>query len=86
MKIRYDLEADILYILIEEGSIKDTVEISDDLFVEYDEDGNIVGIEAWQARKNILKELMRYVENAIKTTGKLSSIKRLKPPPPVFEC
>jgi len=71
MKIRYDPEADILYILVKEGSIKDTVEISDDLFVEYDEDGSIVGIEVWQARKNVLKELMKYVEHAIKTTSEL---------------
>jgi len=55
MKIRYDPEVDILYILIKEGSIKNTVEISNDLFIEYDENDNIVGIEIWQARKNVLK-------------------------------
>jgi hypothetical protein len=32
MKVRFDPEADILYILIKEGPIKDTVEIADDLF------------------------------------------------------
>ena len=66
MKIRYDPEADILYILIKEGSIKNTVEISDDLFIEYDENNNIVGIEIWQARKNVLKELMEYIKAATK--------------------
>ncbi len=71
MKIRYDPEADILYILIKEGSIKNTVEISDDLFIEYDENDNIVGIEIWQARKNVLKELMEYIKGAIKATTKL---------------
>jgi len=71
MKIRYDPEADILYILIKEGSIKNTVEISDDLFIEYDENNNIVGIEIWQARKNVLKELMEYIKDAIKATTKL---------------
>ncbi|MHA1835213.1 MAG: DUF2283 domain-containing protein [Candidatus Baldrarchaeia archaeon] len=71
MKIRYDPEADILYILIKEGSIRNTVEISDDLFIEYDENNNIVGIEIWQARKNVLKELMEYIKDAIKAATKL---------------
>ena len=71
MKIRYDPEADILYILIKEGSIKNTIEIDDDLFIEYDENNNIVGIEIWQARKNVLKELMEYIKSATKATTKL---------------
>lgn len=64
MRVRYDPEADILYILVKEGSTKETIEVSDDLFVEYDEDDHIVGIELWQARKNLLPELMSYVEQA----------------------
>ena len=51
MKVRYDPEADILYILVKEGEIKDTEEIDEDLFVEYDENGSIVGIEIWQISK-----------------------------------
>ena len=47
MKVRYDPEADILYILVKEGKVKDTEEIDKDLFVEYDENGNIAGIEIW---------------------------------------
>lgn len=53
--MRYDPEADILYILVKEGAIKETEEVSDDLFVEYDEDNHIAGIELWQARKNLLR-------------------------------
>ena len=71
MKVRYDPESDILYLLIREGKIKDTIEISEDLFIEYDENDNIVGIEIWQARKNVLKELMEYIKGAIKATTKL---------------
>lgn len=66
MKVRYDSEADILYIFVKEGNIKDTIEVSDDLFVEYDEDDHIAGIELWQARKNLLPELMSYAELATK--------------------
>jgi len=51
MKVRYEPESDILYLLIREGKIKDTIEINEDLFIEYDENDNIVGIELWRARK-----------------------------------
>jgi len=61
MKIRYDPESDILYLLIRGGKIKDTIEASEDLFIEYDEANNIVGIELWRARKNIFGELLRYL-------------------------
>jgi len=71
MKIRYDSDADILYILVKKGSVKDTVEISEDLFIEYDENDNIIGIEIWQARKNVLKELMEFIKQAIKATAEL---------------
>jgi len=71
MKIRYDSDADILYILIKKGNVKDTVEISEDLFIEYDENDNIIGIEIWQAKKNVLKELMEFIKQAIKATAEL---------------
>lgn len=73
MRVRYDSEADILYIFVKEGSIKDTIEVSDDLFVEYDENNHIAGIELWQARKNLLPELMSYVEHVTKATMDLKS-------------
>jgi len=66
MKVRYDPEADILYILIKEGKIKDTEEIDEDLFVEYDENGNIVGIEIWQASKYVVSEILKFLESAKK--------------------
>lgn len=36
------------------------------LIVVYDEDEHIAGIELWQARKNLLPELVSYVEHATK--------------------
>ncbi len=66
MKVRYDPETDILYILIKEGKIKDTEEIDENLFVEYDENGNIIGIEIWQAGKYIVSEILRSLESAKK--------------------
>ncbi|WP_240911978.1 MULTISPECIES: DUF2283 domain-containing protein [unclassified Thermococcus] len=49
MKVRYDPRADILYILIREGPVADTDEVDEDVWFEYDEEGNIVGIEIWNA-------------------------------------
>jgi len=51
MRVRYDSEADILYIFVKEGSTKDTIEVSDDLFVEYDENNHIAGIERGASQK-----------------------------------
>lgn len=62
MKVRYDSEADILYILLREGKIKDTVEVGEDVFVEYGENDEIIGIEIWQARKSIFPSIIGYIE------------------------
>ncbi|KCZ72210.1 uncharacterized conserved small protein [Candidatus Methanoperedens nitroreducens] len=61
MITRYDADSDILYLLIREGEIKDTVEVSEDLFIEYGENDEPVGIELWRARKNVFSELLKYL-------------------------
>ena len=45
MRIRYSQEADALYIRLKENKIKNTDEISEDLVIDYDDNGSIVGIE-----------------------------------------
>ncbi|MDI6811639.1 MAG: DUF2283 domain-containing protein [archaeon] len=61
MKVRYDPDSDILYLLIKEGDIEDTIEVSEDLFVEYDEKRDIVGIELWRVRRNLFGEVLKYL-------------------------
>ncbi len=61
MKVRYDPDSDILYLLIKEGDVEDTIEVSDDLFVEYDEKRDIVGIELWRVRRNLFGEVLKYL-------------------------
>lgn len=61
MKVRYDQDSDILYLLIKEGDIEDTIEVSEDLFVEYDEKRDIVGIELWRVRRNLFGEVLKYL-------------------------
>lgn len=81
MKSRYDAESDILYLLIKEGQIKDTVEVSEDMFIEYDENDEPVGIELWKARVNVFGELFKYMNKLTEVKGskKSSYTKKMKP-------
>jgi len=80
MKSRYDAESDILYLLIKEGQIKDTVEVSEDMFIEYDENDEPVGIELWKARVNVFGELFKYMNKLTEVKGskKSSYTKKMK--------
>ncbi len=51
MRIRYSKEADALYIRLKEIKIEDSDEVSQDLIIDYDIDGNVVGIEILEASK-----------------------------------
>ncbi len=62
MKVRFDPEADILYILVKEGEISDSDEIDDDLWIEYDKEGNIVGIEIWNAGDKVIMKALKEIE------------------------
>ncbi|ACS90982.1 DUF2283 domain-containing protein [Thermococcus sibiricus] len=66
MKIRYDPKADILYILIKEGEIFDTDEVDEDVWIEYDENGRIMGIEIWNAGEKVIINALREIEKYTK--------------------
>jgi uncharacterized protein YuzE len=66
MRVNYDPEADILYIIIREGPIKDTVEADDDVLIEIAEDGNVAGIEIWNASKNLLEPITKVLSTKIR--------------------
>ncbi|MEM2925992.1 MAG: DUF2283 domain-containing protein [Candidatus Bathyarchaeia archaeon] len=59
-RIRYEPDADALYIWIREGRVADSDEVSDGVIVDYDEDGNALGIEIleFSKRKIDLNELV----------------------------
>jgi uncharacterized protein YuzE len=65
-KVRYDQDADILYIKVKGGSIKDTVDVAEDVFVEFDDKGNIAGIEVWRARELLLNPLAKQISKQVK--------------------
>ncbi len=66
MRVEYDPEADILYIRVRDKEVKDTVDLNDDVWADLDENGEIVGIEIWRARKNVISEILKYLEKAKK--------------------
>lgn len=70
-KVRYDQDADILYIKVKGGSIKDTVDVAEDVFVEFDDKGKIAGIEVWRARELLLNPLAKQISKQVKLASKV---------------
>jgi len=66
MKVRYDPKADILYILIKEGEVLNTDEIDEDVWIEYDENGEVMGIEIWNAGEKVIMNALREIEKHTK--------------------
>jgi len=59
-RIRYDPSADALYIGIREDKVANSDEISDGIIVDYNKDGDVIGIEIleFSKRKIDLNELV----------------------------
>jgi len=61
MKVVYDPEADILYIMIRDEKVKETRDLDEDIWIDINDRGEIVGIEIWQARKHIISEILEFL-------------------------
>ncbi|ASJ08386.1 hypothetical protein A3L11_03725 [Thermococcus siculi] len=70
MKVRYDPKADILYILIRQGPVADTDEVDEDVWFEYDEAGNVIGIEIWNAGERVIRKSLMEIEKYAKTADR----------------
>jgi uncharacterized protein YuzE len=58
MKITYDKAADAMYIRLNEKLVyKSSKKISDDILVDYSEDGKVIGVEVLTASKNAILPL-----------------------------
>ena len=58
MKITYDKSVDAMYIkLNEELTYKSSKKISEDVLIDYSDDGKIIGVEVLTASKNTLMPL-----------------------------
>lgn len=53
MKVKYDKETDVLYILLTDSPVKESDEERAGIILDYAEDGRVVGIEILNASKNL---------------------------------
>ena len=63
MKVTYDPEVDVLRILFRDAPIEESDEDKPGIILDYDKDGNIVGLEVLNASKRM--ENPRSVEYAV---------------------
>ncbi|MBI3023974.1 MAG: DUF2283 domain-containing protein [Thaumarchaeota archaeon] len=62
MRLSYDSKSDILYMHFKDGPAESVREVEDNVVVELDNKGEVMGIELWGIRrKGILKELTQIV-------------------------
>ncbi|MGH9920421.1 MAG: DUF2283 domain-containing protein [Nitrososphaerales archaeon] len=58
MKLDYSAEDDILYFHFKDGPVESVREVEDNVTVELDKEGEVMGIEVWGVRKKgVLKQL-----------------------------
>jgi uncharacterized protein YuzE len=64
MKINYAADVDALYITLTGNEIEETDEVSAGVMVDYDKDGNVVGLEVLNASasKDLERIIKQYVE------------------------
>jgi len=55
MLIKYDKEVDIVYIQFSEGRVAESDEDKSGIILDYDDMGNIVGIEVLEASKKMIQ-------------------------------
>jgi uncharacterized protein YuzE len=62
VKAWYDKSVDILYLLFREGTSHEVTETDPDVHLELDENGKIIRIEIWNARKSrFIKQVARAI-------------------------
>ena len=67
MKVRYDRKHDILYIdLNPEKRAHDTQPLNEDIFIDLDENNNIVGIEILRATENIIEPIATEIAEKVR--------------------
>jgi YD repeat-containing protein len=63
MKVTYDPEVDVLHILLRDSPVEESDEDKPGVILDYDKEGNIVGIEILDASKRV--EDPRSVQHAV---------------------
>ncbi|MBI2655310.1 DUF2283 domain-containing protein [Candidatus Woesearchaeota archaeon] len=66
MKIKYDSDADAMYLTLKRDKVASTKEIDENTILDFDKNGEVIGVEILFVKErnpNILKELQ--IENLI---------------------
>ncbi|HLD15129.1 MAG TPA: DUF2283 domain-containing protein [Candidatus Nanoarchaeia archaeon] len=62
MKLEYDKEVDAAYIYIKypikDGECAKTIELNDNIFIDYSKDGRLLGVEILNAKKILGKKVI----------------------------
>jgi uncharacterized protein YuzE len=67
VRISFDEESDILYLSLKEGVAVDSEEIIEDVRVEYDEEGQVIGIEIFNITKMLATALGKRLKEILKS-------------------
>ena len=68
MRITYDPEADVLYIVLREGEVYDSREENEDIRLEYDKNGQLIGIEIMNVKTNLITAIAKEISQKINNT------------------
>ncbi len=71
MKVRYDPEADILYIGFKDSKVENVIDVDEDAYLELDESGEPVGLEIHRVSDLIFPELLKYLQKAKEVASKV---------------
>ena len=71
MRVRYDPESDILHLEFRDSNVENVIDVDEDAYVEFDENGEIVGLEIHRVKDLILPELLRYLQRAKEITKQI---------------
>ncbi|QFR31742.1 DUF2283 domain-containing protein [Ancylobacter sp. TS-1] len=58
MKLKYDPEANALYVRFSAGTVVDSEEVSPGVVLDYDAQGHILALELLQAREKLAPEVL----------------------------
>lgn len=67
--VEYDKEADAMYISIRKGKYDVSEELAENVIIDLDKSGRIMGIEVLDASKNLGNELVTKIINTEKVTA-----------------
>ena len=69
VRVEYDAKADAMYIWLRKAKYDISEELAENVVIDLDKNGRIIGIEVLDASKNLGKELVTRILNTEKITA-----------------